>query len=154
MSTGIGIIDIRDKLRELHASVDGGLFVPDYYPGSLSTEQLPCVMSYPVQAQHRTAASPDLWRVDRQWVSRYYVWPAGHGEGVDEAYQRCYRFLELVPRTFHAPAVIVTTEWERLTLVRDSGIDANLTLHGARGGEMFTGITFFFEIVRKTPLGG
>jgi len=138
------------KLQGINALVAGVRSAPTEMPGALTTEVLPCALTYPGPAEHSVPWYSGR-RTDRDYWVRLYVRPIGQGEGVDEGFQDCLPFLDRFPDEYHDPATIAVADetWQELDLVADGGVRADLTLHGAPGGQTYWGIIFRVRIKVK-----
>jgi len=146
----MGMKAVIKKLQGINALIEGVRSAPTEMPGALNTESLPCALTYPWRAPHSVPFYGGR-RTDRQYVVRLYVQPIGQGEGVDEGFQACLPFLDRFADEYHDPANIGPSDgtWQELDLVTDSGVRADLTLHGSGEGQLYWGIEFTVEIKEK-----
>jgi hypothetical protein len=93
------------KLQGINALVAGVRSAPTEMPGALTSEMLPCALTYPGEAGHSVPFYAGR-RTERGYIVRFYVKPIGQGEGVDEGFQECLPFLDRFAETYHTPANI------------------------------------------------
>jgi hypothetical protein len=138
------------KLQGINALVEGVRSAPTEMPGQLLTEMLPCVLVYPLGATHAVPFYAGR-RTEREYLVRVYVAPIGQGEGVDGGYQECLPFLDRFADEYHTAdnIAVSTAEWQELTLVEDTGVRADMTLHGSGQGQVYWGVEFTVEIKEK-----
>ena len=138
------------KLQGINALVTGVRSAPTEMPGQLRTEMLPCVLVYPLAAMHTVPFYAGR-RTEREYLVRVYVAPIGQGEGVDGGFQECLPFLDRFADEYHEAANIAvsTEEWQELTLVEDTGVRADMTLHGSGQGQLYWGVEFTVGIKEK-----
>lgn len=138
------------KLQGIHLGIDGVRAAPTSMPAALTTEMLPCTIVYPGAASHTTPYRGGR-RENREYLVRLYVSPVVQGEGVEAGYQACLPFFDRFADKYHTDSVMVPSDqqWTLLSLVRDSGIRADLTLHGTPGTQPYWGVTFMVQIKVK-----
>ena len=143
---------IFEQLQKLHGLIDGVRTAPTIYPGDLQTDDLPCVLVYPLEAEHIVPWHQG-WRQDREWLVRIYVMPIVQGEGTNEGIEACRPFIDRFAELYFRPSIIAiaTGEWRELELISDSGIRADLQLHGV-GEQLYWGIEFRLIIKTKEPV--
>ena len=138
------------KLQETNRGISGVRTAPDEMPGALTSEMLPCALSYPWEAGHSVPFYSGR-KTQRRYLVRLYVREVGQGRGVDEGFQECLPFLDRFADKYHDPAVIAPSDeaWVEATFEEDFGIRADLTLHGATGGQAYWGVVFVVGVKEK-----
>ena len=138
------------KLQGLHAAITGITTAPTAMPGALNTADLPCVLVYPGEAKHEKAWDTGK-REDRTFLVLVYVKPIGQGQGVDEGFQECLPFFERFSDVYQAKTnrIVDDRTWHEMVVEWDSGVRANLTLHGSPGGQAHWGIEWRLRIWKK-----
>lgn len=146
----MGTKAIVEKLQGINALVTGVRSAPVEMPGMLTTELLPCALTYPWRGPHSVPFYSGR-RTDRLYLIRLYVRPIGQGEGVDEGFQECLPFLDRFADEYSEPGNIAPSDetWQELSLVEDGGVRADMTLHGAEVGQRYWGIEVVVEVKEK-----
>lgn len=141
------------KLQGINALIAGVRSAPPEMPGALTSEMLPCALTYPGPGTHSVPFYSGR-RTDRIYVVRLYVQPVGQGEGVDAGFQVCLPFLDSFPDEYHTTTIIAPADetWQELDCENDTGVRADLTLHGAPGGQTYWGIVFSVRIKVKAAV--
>lgn len=92
-------------LQAIHAAVSGVTSAPTTYPAALDTAGLPCVLTFPGEAEHmpgRVGAT----KTAREYRAILYCNPVGQGQGVNEGAQEVVTLLPLIVAAYVANRTI------------------------------------------------
>jgi len=139
----MSVVDTRKKIQDLVRAIDGVKSAPYELPDALSTDALPCALTWPGKAAWSLQAA-GLKRQDRTYVTRIYVLPVVQGEGINDGCQRCLPLLQNVGAAFLADRTLGSTV-ELVDAIIDGGYSANMLYRGT----MYHGVEFTTVVTEK-----
>jgi hypothetical protein len=134
-------------LQTINASITGVKRAPTDYPSALRSADLPMALVYPMQCEHGVSAV-QRGREARTWVVSLYVQPISQGTGVDEGFDNTVVFIDRFGDEYRRTAnQKAGTAWNELQFVNDTGVRADLRLHGV-GETRYWGIQFELLVIQ------
>lgn len=109
-------------LQTIHGNVSGIASAPTTYPAALDTAGLPCLLTFPGEAEH-SPGRVGVTRTTREYRAILYCNPAGQGLGLNEGVQEIITLIPLVVAAYKANRTISSGgAYGRIGVpVRDSG---------------------------------
>lgn len=149
-----GVSNVLDAFQRLHVGIEGVTTAPTKYPGSISTSELPMVLTFPSQAVTNMETFRPHNRFSNKRVSlrdysiRLFIEPVGQ-DIYDNVMQTGITMLQRFLDTYYDNFVL-GDNLAQIREVRDSGVITGGDLVGERGlfyaGIAYTGIIFEINV--------